>query len=322
LAYDLVKFSHRDTTLNVRLPPLNALRAFEVAARRGGFTNAARELHVTPAAVSHQIKTLESHLDVQLFRRLPRGLELTEAGRQLLPQLSRGFHHFARAIEGLGAGGLAGPLTINTVPSFAALWLVPRLAGFLRAYPNIEVQLLAAEKAPDLNRGEVDIRLPYGMGHYPGLATTLVMRENIFPVCAPSLLNQLRLRRFADLRHHTLLHDVNTGAEEPTMTWRRWLRDAGVSGIDPDRGVKFSNAILLVEAAVRGLGVALGRMSLVGDHLATGRLVRPLKASRPADYAYYAVTTHAGAERPRVQAFLGWLEVEAERDSRQAHGDI
>ncbi len=163
--------------------------------------------------------------------------------------------------------------------------------------------------------------VPYGMGDYPGLATSLVMREQIFPVCAPNLLNQSRLGRFADLRHHTLLHDINTGAEEPTMTWRRWLRDAGVSGVDADQGIKFGNSILLVEAAVRGQGVALGRMSLVGDHLATGRLVRPLKASRPADYAYYAVTTRSGAERPRVQAFLGWLEAQVERDARDTDSD-
>jgi len=305
-----------------RLPPLNALRAFEVAARRGGFTSAARELHVTPAAVSHQIKLLESHLDVPLFRRLARGLEITEAGRQLLPQLTRGFVHFARAVDGLSAGGLAGPLTVTSAPSFATLWLVPRLGSFLRAYPDIEVCVLAVEVPPDLNRGEADIRLPYGMGDYPGLATSLLMREQIFPVCAPALLNQSRLRRFADLRHHTLLHDINTGAEEPTMTWRRWLRDAGAAGVDPARGVKFGDSIMVTEAAVRGQGVALGRMSLVGDHLATGRLVRPLKASRPADYAYYAVTTHAGAQRPRVQAFLGWLEAQAERDARETVSDV
>ncbi len=307
--------------MTIRLPPLNALRAFEVAARRGGFTGAARELHVTPAAVSHQIKSLESYLNVELFQRLPRGLEITEAGRQLLPQLTRGFEHFARAVDGLGAGGIAGPLRVNTAPSFAALWLVPRLGSFLRAYPDVQVRVLVAEAPPDLNRGEVDIRLPYGMGDYPGFATTLLMREQIFPVCAPTLLNQTRLRRFADLRHHTLLHDINTGAEEPTMTWRRWLRDANVSGVDPTRGVEFGNSVLLTEAAVRGQGVALGRMSLVGDHLASGRLVRPLKTSRPADYAYYAVTTHAGAERPRVQAFLGWLEAQVERDAREAVSD-
>ena len=308
--------------MSQRLPPLNALRAFEVAARRGGFTSAARELHVTPAAVSHQIKTLESHLDVPLFRRLPRGLEITEAGRQLLPQLTRGFEHFARAVDGLGAGGLAGQLTINTAPSFAALWLVPRLDSFLRAYPDIEVCVLSNQVPPDLNSGEADIRLPYGMGDYPGLATNLLMRERIFPVCAPTLLNQSPLRRFADLRHHTLLHDIDTGPEESTMTWRRWLRDAGISGVDPTLGVKFGNSSLLTEAAVRGQGVALGRMSLVGDHLASGRLVRPLKASRPADYAYYAVTTHAGAQRPRVQAFLGWVEAQAERDARDSDSDF
>lgn len=304
-----------------RLPPLNALRTFEAAARRGGFTSAARELHVTPAAVSHQIKTLESHLDVQLFRRLPRGLEITEAGRQLLPHLTRGLDHFARAVEELGTGDIAGPLKINTAPSFAALWLVPRLATFVRAYPDIELCVLAEETAPDLERGEVDIRLPYGMGDYPGLETSLLMREQIFPVCAPSLLNQLQIRRFSDLRHHTLLHDVNTGAEEPTMTWRRWLRDAGVSGVDAGRGLKFGNSMLVVEAALRGQGVALGRTWLVGEHLASGRLVRPLKASRPADYAYYAVTTRAGAKRPRVQAFLGWLEVQVERDAQEMDGD-
>ena len=303
-----------------RLPPLNALRAFEVAARRGGFTSAARELYVTPAAVSHQIKTLESHLNVQLFRRLPRGLEITEAGRQLLPQLTRGFEHFARAVAALSGGGLAGKLTINTAPSFAALWLVPRLGSFLRAYPDIEVCVLTDEAPPDLDTGEVDIRLPYGMGDYPGLATALLMREQVFPVCAPALLNQSPLRRFADLRHHTLLHDINTGPEESTMTWRRWLRDAGISGIDSTLGVKFGNSSLLTEAAVRGQGVALGRMSLAGDHLATGRLVRPLKASRPADYAYYAVTTHAGAQRPRVQAFLGWIEAQVERDAQETDG--
>jgi len=305
-----------------RLPPLNALRAFEVAARRGGFTSAARELHVTPAAVSHQIKTLESHLNVQLFRRLPRGLKITEAGRQLLPQLTRGFEHFARAVAALGAGGLAGKLTINTAPSFAALWLVPRLDSFLRAYPDIEVCVLTDEAPPDLDTGEVDIRIPYGMGDYPGLATALLMREQIFPVCAPALLNQSPLRRFADLRHHTLLHDVNTGPEESSMTWRRWLRDAGISGIDSTLGVKFGNSSLLTEAAVRGQGVALGRMSLAGDHLATGRLVRPLKASRPADYAYYTVTTHAGAQRPRVQAFLGWIEAQVERDAQETDGQF
>ena len=304
-----------------RLPPLNALRAFEAAARHGGFTTAARELHVTPAAVSHQVKTLEAYLELALFRRLPRGLEITEAGRKLLPQLTRGFAHFSRGVEALRAGGLAGRLTVSAASSFATLWLVPRLEGFLRTYPEVEVSVQANEVPPDLNLGEVDLRIPYGMGHYPGFATGLLMREQIFPVCAPTLLNHTPLRRFADLRNHTLLHDVNVSSDEATMTWRRWLRDAGVDGVDPERGVKFSNSILLTEAAVRGQGVALGRTSLAGDHLAAGRLVRPLKAARPGDYAYWWVATHAGVQRPRVQAFLGWLEAQVEQDARAIDGE-
>lgn len=301
--------------MSTRIPSLNALRVFEAAARHGGFASAAEELNVTPAAISHQVKTLELQLDVALFVRLPRGLELTGAGRQLLPQLTRGLNHLARAVGGVIAGEIAGRLIVNAAPSFAALWLVPRLQGFIQAYPEIQVRILNATRPPDLLKGEADVRLTYGTGGYPGLLTRLLMREEVFPVCAPALLNHLALRRFADLRDHMLLHDINIGADEPAMTWRRWLRDAGESRVDPERGIEFGDSVLLTEAAVRGQGVALGRTSLVGDYLASGRLVRPLKASRQADYAYYMVTTHAGAEQPRVRAFLDWLETQVGQDA-------
>jgi len=307
--------------MSVRLPPLNSLRAFEVAARRGGFTGAAEELHVTPAAISHQVKTLESHLGLQLFKRLPRGLVLTDAGRELLPQLSRGFDHFARGLGRLKAGGLSGPVTVNAAPSIAALWLVPRLDAFLQSYPEIQVRVLASDDAPDLDRGEADLRIVYGMGEYPGFRTRLMMRDAIFPVCAPSLLNTRPLRRFSDLRQHTLLQDIDIDPAEPTMTWKRWLHDAGVESVLSGRWVEFGNSILLTEAAVRGLGVALGRMSLVWNHLKSGRLVRPLKAERPSDYSYYTVTTPALAERRRVRVFIEWLEAEVERDQRAAETD-
>ena len=303
-----------------RLPPLNALRAFEVAARRGGFIGAAEELHVTPAAVSHQVKSLESYLGVRLFTRLPRGLTLTETGRELLPELSRGFDHFSRAVGSLTAGELSGKLTVGSPPSLATLWLVPRLGSFLQTYPEIQVRILAVERPPDLNAGEADLRIPYGMGDYPGFKTRLLMRDSIFPVCAPSLLNHRPLRRFADLRHHTLLQDIAIDVSEPTMTWKRWLRDAGIDSVLSGRWVEFNNSILLTEAAVRGQGVALGRLSLVRDHLATGRLMRPLKAGRPADFAYYTVTTQAGAERRRVQAFLRWLEAQVAQDAIAGDG--
>jgi LysR family glycine cleavage system transcriptional activator len=276
---------------------------------------------VTPAAISHQVKALELHLGIQLFNRLPRGLALTESGRELLPQVSRGFEHFARAVGSLNAGELGGQLTVSAPPSLAALWLVPRLDSFLRDHPEIQFRVLARERAPDLNAGETDIRIAYGLGDYPGFKARLLMRDSIFPVCAPSLLNQQALRRFADLRHHTLLEDIEVDASEPTMTWKRWLRDAGVDDKFSGRRVEFSNSILLTEAAVRGQGVALGRLSLVRDYLATGRLVRPLNAARAADYAYYIVTTQAGAERRRVRVFLRWLEAQAERDQEVAPGN-
>ncbi len=296
-----------------RMPPLNALRAFESAARRGGFASAAAELHVTPAAVSHQVKSLESHLGLALFHRRPRGLDLTEAGRALLPQLSRGLDHLARAVDTVTAGGLSGTLTVSAAASFATLWLVPRLAGFVRAYPEIQVRLLGAGTVPaDLRKGEADIRIPYGMGDYPGLDVRSLMRDEVFPVCAPSLLNKSPLNRMSDLRNHTLLHDVNVTGEA-AMTWRQWLADAGVTGVDPEQGLGFGDAILLTGAAFRGLGVALGRLSLVSDDLASGRLVRPLKASRPSDFSYWTATTIAGAQVPRIAAFRRWLEEEAQR---------
>ncbi len=298
----------------MRLPPLNAIRAFEAAARLGGFVKAAGELNVTPAAVSHQVKSLEAHLGVQLFSRRPRGLELTSAGLELLPDISRGLDHFSRGIGALSGGQLAGRLTVNAAPSLATLWLVPRLGSFTQAYPDIKVRILADEVAPDLNLGTVDIRIPYGSGKFPGFKSRLLMPDSVFPVCAPSLLNQRPLRRFSDLRDHTLLHDIDIDIDEPTMTWERWLRDAGLGLELPAGHVEFGNSVLLTEAAVRGQGVALGRMSLVRDHLETGRLVRPLKVSRIGDYAHYLVTTTAGAERPRVKVFLDWIERQVEDD--------
>ncbi len=298
----------------MRLPPLNAIRAFEAAARLGGFAKAADELHVTPAAISHQVKSLEAHLGLQLFNRQPRGLELTSAGLEILPELSRGFAHFARAVGALTGGELAGRLTINAAPSFAALWLVPRLNSFKRAYPDITVRLLGADEPPDLHENKVDLRISYGVGQFPGLKSQLLMPDTVFPVCAPSLLNHRPLRRFPDLRDHVLLHDIDTDTDEPNMTWARWLRDAGLDRQAAAGHVEFGNSIMLTEAAVRGQGVALGRMSLARNHLETGRLVRPLKASRTADYAYYLVTTEAGAERPRVKVFLDWITRQVEDD--------
>lgn len=301
----------------MRLPPLRSLQAFEAAARSSSFIDAAQELNVTPAAISHQIKTLEAHLGVELFHRLARGVEPTAAARELLPDVAKGFSHFGRAIGAVSGGTLAGRLAVSTMPSFAALWLVPRLGSFLDAFPEVDFRCRSSPIPADLHRGEADLRIPFGRGHYPGFVTRLLMTDSVFPVCAPTLLNRRPLRSVADLRHHVLLQDIAETRSEPPESWARWLRGVGAASALSSRLVEFNDSFLITEAAVQGQGVALGRMSLVREHLGTGRLVRPLKLSLPSEYAYYTVTTEAGAETPRVKAFLRWIEDEVARDTAE-----
>jgi LysR family glycine cleavage system transcriptional activator len=297
-----------------RLPPLGALRAFEAAARYESFAKAADELAVTPAAVSQQIRQLEADLGVTLFRRLPRGLVLTQAGRSALPELGHAFAHLSRAVEGLRGGSLVGPLTVSVIPSFAGRWLVPRLGRFVAAYPEIEITVRSELRNVDFAREDVDVGIRYGKGIYPGLDTRPLLTEQVFPVCAPSLLAGERpLRKLDDLRHHTLLHDRQLSSDEPSLYWRTWLRDFGVEGWDQDRGPGFTEAMTMLTACERGLGVALGRGGLCAEELANGRLVRPFQEGRAADYAYFAVVPTGHGEAPRVRMFLAWLEEEAAR---------
>jgi LysR family glycine cleavage system transcriptional activator len=296
--------------MSKRLPPLNALRAFEAAARHGGFARAADELAVTPAAVSQQVRLLEADLGVALFHRLPRGLVLTEAGRGALPELGAAFAGLARAVEEMRGGSVAGPLVVSVLPSFARLWLGPRLPGFVAARPEVELTVHAEVRAVDFALDPVDVGVRYGRGVYPGLHVRLLLAEDVFPVCAPALaLGPPPLRRLEDLRRCTLLHE--RASAEPSLDWATWLREAGIGGVEASAGPGFTDGAMLVEAAVRGMGVALGRGALVADELLAGRLVRPLALRRPAEFAYFAVT-RAGRERhPRVRAFLDWLDGQA-----------
>ena len=298
-----------------RLPPLNALRAFEAAARHLSFVKAAEELHVTPAAISHQVKGLEEQLGVALFTRLPRGLVLSDAGRAMLPELARGFDHFARAVRGAVAGDVAGELKITMIPSFAHLWLMPRLGRFIAAYPDVRLVLLGAVELVDLARSDIDLGIRYGGGRYLGLWSRLLFTEETFPVCAPALLDgPPPLRRPADLRHHRLLSDWNITRGEAWLTWEAWTRHLGLAGLSPDDGLRLSDSMMLMEAAVRGLGVAIGRTSLAGEHLAAGRLVRPFAVTKPADYAYHVVVPEGSETRPRIRAFVDWLMEEVRWD--------
>lgn len=291
-----------------RLPPLNALRAFEAAARHLSFVAAADELAVTPAAVSHQVKALEAYLDLDLFQRLPRSLVLTEQGRLLGPLLTRGFDRLAEAVARTKADDGLVVLKTTVLPSFAVRWLLPRLPDFRRQHPGIEIEVMAQHQAVDLRRERVDMALRYGRGVWPGLHIEQFLDDEVFPVCSPRLLDGPHpLLKPDDLRHHTLIHDSLVGSAEPWVTWTPWLQHFGLDDIDHRRGPRYSDSHMLMEAAAVGEGVAIGRSSIMADDLERGRLVRPFPDRRTADYAYYFVCRPDAIERPAVRAFRDWL---------------
>jgi LysR family transcriptional regulator, glycine cleavage system transcriptional activator len=303
------------TAMARRLPPLNSLRAFEAAARHLSFTRAAEELHVTPAAISHQIKALEDHLGVKLFRRLNRAVLLTDAGQACVSGLSEAFDRMAAALERLRAQDCGGPLTVSTSPAFASKWLVPRLERFQERCPEIDVRVSAAMRLVDFAREDVDVAIRYGPGRYPGLLAQLLLTNEVVPVCAPALLENPRsLGAPQDLRHHMLLHDDMPTSDGAYPNWAMWLHAAGVEGVDPSRGPRFDYAGLVLEAAAAGRGVALALSTIAAADLAAGRLVRPFAVAVPIPFAYYVVCPEATAGRPKVEAFRRWLRAEVERD--------
>ena len=293
-----------------RLPPLNALRAFEAAARHLSFTKAAEELFVTQAAISHQIKALEAALDLQLFRRLNRRLMLTDAGQLYLPALTEAFDAIDTATARLRADEDAGRLVVSVANSLAAKWLLPRLPRFRERHPEIEVEISAADRLVDFGRDNVDMAIRYGLGRYPGLRIDPLMKDTNFPVCSPALLaGPVPLREPGDLRRHSLLHDDVGPGEAPD--WRRWLAAVGVTGAWTDRGQRFSHSSLVLQAAIDGQGVALGRSTLVALDLEAGRLVQPFGPALPSSYASFVVSPPETAERPKIKAFRDWLLDEA-----------
>jgi LysR family glycine cleavage system transcriptional activator len=290
-----------------RLPPLNALRTFEAAARHLSFTKAAAELFVTQAAVSHQIKALEDHLGMPLFRRLNRALMLTDEGQALLPYVRDAFDQLADGVRRLRQGQSSGVLTISVLPSIASTWLIPRLRDFQTRHPEIEVHMTATERLVDFAREPVDAGIRYGLGHWPGLRVERLLSAEIIPVCSPTLLEGPHpLRTPDDLVHHQLLHVLNARDD-----WRMWLTAAGVQGVDPDRGLKFDHAALAIQAALNGMGVAMGPGPLVDRDLAAGRLVEPFDFELPSNSAYYFVAPETTADQPKIKAFCDWLRQEA-----------
>lgn len=297
-----------------RLPPLGALRAFEAAARHLSFAKAALELHVTPAAISHQVKALEEALGLSLFRRLNRAVLLTEPGQRLLPGLSDGFDRMAEAVERLKTVDARGPLTVTVAPGFAAKWLVPRLDRFRTRHPDIEVRIDASPQVIDLAREECDMAIRYGPGRYPGLRVDRLLEEEVFPVCSPELLAGAHpLGQPGDLRWHTLVHSTWSERDDWMPDWRMWLLAADVKDVDWTRGPRYGESNLSIDAAIAGQGVALASDVLADADLAAGRLVKPFALAVSGNFAYFVVSLMAAAERPKVKAFREWLLAEAIR---------
>jgi LysR family glycine cleavage system transcriptional activator len=297
---------------------LNALRAFEAAARHLSYVAAADELNVTPAAVGQLVRGLEETLGLELFHRSQGGLSrlvLTEAGRTALPDLQAGFDRLSTAVERMKAARSRISVTVTVPPAFADKWLLARVERFRVSYPEYDLRLDTSGRLVDFVAERIDVGIRYGSGRWPGLEATLLLRDAFFPVCSPALLTgEHPLKSVGDLKHHALIHDMSMSFESTFPTWRIWLRNAGVTDFDCDRGLQINDSAAVFQAAIAGNGVALGRTTLVARDLAEGRLVRPFGEALPYDFAYYIVHKAEDRAKPAIVAFKEWLLTEADPD--------
>ncbi len=316
--------------MTYRLPPLNALRVFEAAARHLSFKEAANELNITQAAVSHQVKSLEEYLGVELFRRAGRGVQLTEAARACLPKLREGFDALAAAVETLRERGEEAELLITAPPVFTARWLMPRLADFSKREPKVEVHVVASSKLVEggvldsavlvgnlnLRSESTGVEVHLGSGNYPGHRADKLFEVSCTVVASPELIDaEPPLHEPADLARHVLLHDDAMDIVAHGKSWTKWLEAAGVADrVDGTRGPRFSSNILSLEAASQKLGVALALKPLINADLAANRLVQPFAVELKPESAYYLVSPEVIAERPAVAAFRRWLLEQAAQE--------
>jgi len=301
---------------SARLPALALLVGFESAARHLSFTKAGEELFLTQSAVSRQIKELEEQLGVPLFQRGHRVLALTEAGQQFYASAAQVLATMRTATERLRAqSGRRRPLSVTTTNSFAALWLIPRLAGFTRTHPGIDVRITAETRVQDLNREGLDLAIRHGPAALAGANAVRLMGERVFPVCSPQLLKKIPLEKPTDLTRHVLLQYDDPNGRHPWLHWKTWLEVERVSDLRPAGTLSFSGYEQIIPAAVAGHGVALGRSPLVKDLIASGELAAPFKSSADPARAYFAIVSKSAEGRPEVADFVAWLREEA-KESR------
>ncbi len=292
-----------------RLPPLNALRAFEASARHLSFTRAAEELFVTQAAISHQIKSLEEHLGLKLFMRKNRALLLSEEGQSYYLDIKDIFNSLHEATEKLLARGAKGAITVSLQPSFAIQWLVPRLNDFNALHPDIDVRIKAVDQPDNSLTEDVDIAIYYGRGRWSNVHAQQLHTEYLIPVCSPMLLaGKKPLNSTDDLSQHILLHDTSR------RDWKRWVKQVGVKGINVNHGPIFSHSSMVLQAAIHGQGIALANSFLAKPDLDAGRLVSPFTDVLVSKDAHYLVYREHQSELGKIEAFNNWMLETVERE--------
>ena len=294
-----------------RLPPLNALRAFEAAARHLSVTNAAQELSVTPGAVSQMLKALELHLGVKLFQRVNRGIFLTDAGQGYLPPVRNAFRQIAEATRRITVSADTGILTVSVTPFFASAWLVPRLNAFQAVHPDIDLQIVASNALEDFSRGAADVAVRHGLGRYPGLSSERIVTVEVIPVAAQALVGRLGEPTLAALTRWPLVHDAERKG------WQLWFQAQGIEEVGAPRGPAFDDPGLLLRAVLAGQGAGLLPAAMVAPDVAEGRLVRLADVAWLEEFAYYLVYPEASRARPKVAAFRAWILDAAARDATQ-----
>jgi len=287
--------------------------AVRAVADTGSFTAAGHQLHLSQSAVSRQIKELEDQLGVVLFQRRHRALALTEAGHQFYAAAAQALSTMRAATDRLRANTGRKALSVTTTHSFASLWLIPRLAGFTRDHPGVDVRITADTKVQDLERDGLDLALRHGPASLAGPNAIRLFGEKVFPVCSPKLLKKKPLGVPADLRNHVLLQYDDPDVRHPWLHWKTWLEVERIADLKPAGTLSFSGYEQIIPAAVAGHGVALGRSPLVKDLIADGELVAPFKSQADPARAYFAIVSKNAAGRPEVAAFVEWLKTEAAR---------
>lgn len=291
----------------VRLPPMQALRAFEAAARERSLTRAADSLHVTHGAISHQIKALEADLGVRLVERAGRGIRLTDDGERFAGRVRAAFAELTAAVQEIGARANPRLLRVSVVPSFAARWLLPRIRGFLRAHPDVDLDVRSNMANVDFQRDDADIAIRYGYGDWPGVTAEHLLDDWFFPVCSPRLNHGRLPSRPEDLARFTLIRSE----DEP---WGPWFKAAGLDWPEPARGPIFNDTSYCMQAAIDGDGIALARSTLLANDVRNGILVRPFAIEAPAPRKFWLVYPPRSANSSKLALFRQWLHAEIAAD--------